>query len=183
MAYSCYSCYVHAKGRGIVELSPTVTVRFDQLTAITRNRVRRMFEDNYCPYGWESKPHAILTAMQGHYEVCKSLLSPKIMNHPDFDKDTFAAKALLLGYRFTILEYTNPRVYRHGYGNLLYKPGPRPGITRDERAESARKQMDRLIYDTLLPIAKSFIDHKKLAPILDALNNRQPYTFTGVNMR
>lgn len=178
-----YSCYVRAEGRDLIDVEPTVTIRFDQLTAITRNRVRRVFEDNYCPYGWSSKPHIILVAMQGHYEVCQSLLSPKIMNHPDFDKDTFAAKALLLDYQFTILEYSNPKIYRHGYGDLLYKPGPRPGVTRDERAESARKQMDRLTYDTLLPLARSFIDRKKLAPILDALNNCQPYSFTGVNMR
>ncbi len=171
-----YSCYVHAEGRGLVEVEPTVTIRFDQLTAITHNRVRRVFEDNYCPFGWSSKPHAILTAMTGHYRVFTSLLVPAIMSHPDFDKATFAAKALLLGYEFSILGYTNPSVYRNGYGIILYKGDK----SYDDRPTA---QMEKLTQDTLLPIARSLIDHKKLKPILFALENRQPYTFTGVNMR
>ncbi len=171
-----YICYTRAEGRGIVEVKPTITIRFDQLTVITRNRVRRMFQDNYCPYSWSSKPHAILTAMQGHYEVCKSLLLPAIMSHPDFDKDMFAAKALLLGYEFSILNYTNPRVFRNGYGNILYKGDK----GYDDRPTA---QMKKLKQDTLLPIARSLIDHKKLEPILYAIDNRKPYTFTGVNMR
>ncbi len=171
-----YTCYTRAEGTDIVEVEPTVTIRFDQLTTITRNRVRRVFTDNYCPYGWSSKPDAILTAMQGHYRVFTNLLVPAIMSHPDFDKDMFAAKALLLGYEFLLLEYTNPKVYMNGYGNILYK-GDR---SYDDRPTA---QIDKLTQDTLLPIARSLIDHKKLEPILYAIDNRKPYTFTGVNMR
>ena len=171
-----YSCYVRTEGRDFVDVEPTVTIRFDQLTAVTRNRVRRVFEDNYCPYGLSSKPHAIMTAMQGHYKMFENLFAPPIMSHPDFDQEMFTAKALLLDYQFTILKYTNPRVYRRGYGNLMYKGNKE----YDDRPVA---EMEKLTQDTLLPIAKSFIDHKKLAPILDALNNCQPYTFIGINMR
>ena len=171
-----YSCYVRREGRKIVDVEPTVTIRFDQLTAVTRNRVRRMFEDNYCPYGWSSKPHAILVAMRGHYEVCQSLMEPRLMAHPDFDVETFQAKALLLGYQFSISFFKNPKTYRHGYGSLIYKGDKK----YDDRLAA---QMKKLTRDTLLPIARSIINHKRLAPILHALENRQPYTFTGVNMR
>lgn len=171
-----YSCYIRYEGKGIVEVEPTVTIRFDQLTTITRNRVRRVFEDNYCPYSWSSKPHAILAAMRGHYRVFTSLLVPKIMSHPDFDKDMFAAKALLLGYEFSILGYTNPRAPRNGYGNILYKG-------YKEYDDRPVEQMEKLTQATLLPIAKSLIDHKKLEPILHAIDNHKPYSFTGVNMR
>ena len=173
-----YSCYVRHEGREIVEVQPTVTIRFDQLTTITRNRVRRVFEDNYCPYGWSSKSRAILTTMWGHYEVFSNLLAPPLINHPNFDKEMFETKALLLGYEFSTTKNSHPRNHRHGYGSLMYK-GDKGW---DDRQEVA-KQMGKLTEDTLLPIARSFINHTKLAPIMDALENRQPYIFIGVNMR
>lgn len=170
-----YVCYTRAGGRNIVEVQPTVTIRFDQLTAITRNRVRRVFKDNYCPWGWSSKPQAILNAMQGHYKVFGTLLAPAIMSHPDFDKEMFATKALLLDYHFSVLKHTNPNSYRYGFGNLLYKG-------YDNRWMIMNHQMNKLAEDTLLPITRKLIDHKKLAPIMKALEARQPYTFAGVNM-
>ncbi len=173
-----YTCYIRAEGKDIVEIQPIVTIQFDQLTTITRNRLRRVFQDNYCPFGWSSKPHAILTAMQGHYRVFQNLLSPAIMQHSDFDQELFAAKARLLDFEFTIQKFANPKAYRNGFGFLQYK-----GNVNYDKRGPINARMEKVTENTLLPIARKFIDHNKLAPIMDALERRKIYKFAGVNMR
>ena len=171
-----YTCYVRPEGRGIIDVQPTVIIRFDQLTTITRNRMRHVFEDNYNPYGYASKPAAIMNAMQGHYEVFSNLLESKIMSHPDFDKEEFTAKALLIGYKFYIIDASNYS-YPHGNGTLQYKGTD----YRYDTLVSKKKHLDQLMHDMLIPIARTFTDHDKLMPIRAALENREPYTFTGIN--
>lgn len=168
-----YACYTRKEGRGVIDVQPTVTIRFDQMHTITLNRIRKCLEDNLCLYGWSSKVSAVFTSLQGHHDVCTSYLDQRAL-------DAFAetggfkelqAKLLLLEHK---IEFGAYRPYLGYKGVALY----------DDPDRGAKSRMAREMIATVTgPIIKGLTDHDTQQKILEALDNRAPYSFAGIPRR
>lgn len=173
-----YSCYSRCQGDGLIQVTPIVTIRFDDMHAITRNRVRRYLQDNYCPTSWASKATAVIQALRGHHRVYENILHPDIIKAAGDVFEELEASLRLID--FSIFRHEQAHNYWYGYGSLRYA-GERLSDDphRKEQAEMARELVDT----RMIPFARELADKTTQTAVLQHLEDRMPYTFEGVPQR
>jgi len=117
-----------AHARRTIDLKTQVTIRFDTMSTVTRNRVAKALEDGTHPYGWQSKVTAVFEALglPGDEDSYRGRAWNKYV--PEEQKDVARSKLALMGYALSEARNTDyvcvfPRNYRN-----------RPSVATDKEA-------------------------------------------------